>query len=80
MLRQLWVIKIATIVVGVATVVIDSDNCEHCNNCDHITPPPYFLANNISNLGDPLGEIAVEGKVKILRKLQAHSFRSYVVG
>ena len=49
MLQQLWLIKIATIVVGVttivvfvtivvgvATVVVDCDNCEHYDNSDHI--------------------------------------------
>ena len=33
-LRQLWFF--ATIVVGVATIVVDCDNCEHWDNCDHI--------------------------------------------
>ena len=33
--------KITTIVIGVATIVVDqiTINCEHCDNCDHITPP-----------------------------------------
>ena len=35
-LRQLWLSRIATIVVGIATIVVDCDNCEHCDNCDHI--------------------------------------------
>ena len=26
-----------TIVVGVATIVVDCNNCEHCDNCDRIT-------------------------------------------
>ena len=36
-LRQLWFF--ATIVVGVVTTVVDCDNCEHCDNSDHIIPP-----------------------------------------
>ena len=37
-------VGVATIVVfcdkcgvGVVTIVVDYDNCEHCDNCDHIT-------------------------------------------
>ena len=42
-LRQLWCF--ATIVIGVATIVVDSDNCGHSDNCDHIIPPtPTQLA------------------------------------
>ena len=28
---------LATILIGVATIVVDCNNCEHCDNCDHIT-------------------------------------------
>ena len=31
------VVGIATIVVGVVIIVVDCDNCEHSDNCDHIT-------------------------------------------
>ena len=29
-------IRIATIVIGVAAFVVDCDDCEHSDNCDHI--------------------------------------------
>ena len=32
-------VGVTTIVVGVATIVIDCDNCENCDNCDQINPP-----------------------------------------
>ena len=50
-LQQSWLNRIATIVVGIATIlffativvgvatfVVDCDNCEHCDYCDHIRP------------------------------------------
>ena len=30
------IVFLATIMVGVATIVVDCDNCERCDNGDHI--------------------------------------------
>ena len=40
------VVGVATIVVLLATIVVDCDSCENCDDCGHITSPHELVHCN----------------------------------